>query len=158
MQPGLLPIISGRYTKDKITAACIFKDAYSGFTYVHLMSSCNLDRTVAAKQDFEKIASIYGATKTKQYHADNEHFACKGFRDVVSLANQKIIFCGVAAHHQNSIIENQIGLLTRWARTSLLHARRRRPNEIATILWPYGLKSSCSRYNEFHFDKNSLSP
>ena len=96
---------------------------YTQDLHVHLMRLCNLDQTIAAKQAFEMIASTYGATKTKQYHADNGHFSCKGFRDVVSLANQKITLCGVGAHHQNSIIENQSGVLTRWSRTSLLHAR-----------------------------------
>ena len=107
MQPGILPRISGRHTKERINAACVFKDAYSGFTYIHLMTSCDLDQTIAAKHAFEKTAATYGVT-VKQYHADNGHFACKGFRDVVSFANQKITFCGVGAHHQNGIIENQI--------------------------------------------------
>ena len=122
-QPGLLPRISGNHTRDRISAACIFKDVYSKFTYVHLMTSCDLEQTIAAKHAFEKLAATYNVT-VQRYHADNGHFACKGFRDVVSDANQKISFCGVGAHHQNGIVENMIGLLTRWARTSLLHAKR----------------------------------
>ena len=121
------------------------------------MTSCDLDQTIAAKLAFEKLANGYGIT-IQHYHADNGHFACKGFRDVVAQANQKISFCGVGAHHQNGIVENQIGLLTRWSRTSLLHAKRLWPGAISTILWPYALKNACSQYNEFHFDRNGLSP
>ena len=75
------------------------------------MTTCDLDQTIAAKIAFERLAASYDV-KVKHYHADNGHFACKGFRDVVHAAGQKITFCGVGAHHQNGIIENMIGLLT----------------------------------------------
>ena len=157
IQPGLMPRISGRHTTDRITATVMFKDVISGFTYGHLMTSCDLEQTLEAKYAFEKLAATYGV-KIKRYHADNGHFACKGFREAVSEAGQKITFCGVGAHHQNGIIENQIGLITRWARTSLLHAKRRWPSAITTLLWPYALKTAIDRYNDFHFDKNGLTP
>ena len=156
-QPGLLPRISGHHTRERISAACVFKDCYSGFTYVHLMTSCDLEQTINAKVSFEKLASTYGVS-VKQYHADNGHFACKGFRDAVTASNQKITFCGVGAHHQNGIVENMIGLLTRWSRISLLHAKRRWPQAITTILWPYALKSACARYNQLHLDADGCSP
>ena len=121
------------------------------------MTSCDLEQTLEAKYAFEKLAATYGV-KIKRYHADNGHFACKGFREAVAEAGQKITFCGVGAHHQNGIIENQIGLITRWARTSLLHAKRRWPKAITTLLWSYALKTVIDRYNDFHFDKNGSSP
>ena len=121
------------------------------------MTSCDLDQTINTKLAFEKVAATYGVT-VKHYHADNGHFACKGFRDTVSNANQTITFCGVGAHHQNGLVENMIGLLTRWARTSLLHAKRKWPQVITTILWPYALKSACARYNQLHLDENGASP
>ena len=156
-QPGLLPRISGNYTRDRITSACIFKDAYSSFTYVHLQTSFDLEQTINAKIVFEKLAETYGV-KVKHYHADNGHYACQGFRNAISEAGQTISFCGVGAHHQNGVAENMIGLLTRWARTSLLHAKKRWSQAISTILWPYALKAACSRYNELHLDKNGVSP
>ena len=94
IQPGLMPRISGRQTTDRITATVMFKDVTSGFTYGHLMTSCNLEKTLEAKQAFEKLAATYGV-KVKRYHADNEHFACKGFRNAVAEAGQTITFCGV---------------------------------------------------------------
>ena len=51
-----------------------------------------------------------------------------------------------------------IGLLTRWARTSLIHAKIRWPQSITTILWPYTLKSECSRYNQLYLDAYDASP
>ena len=55
-------------------------------------------------------------------------------------------------------MENHIGLLTRWARTSLLNAKRYWPEMISTILWPYALKAASIRYNQLHFNKDGLSP
>ena len=66
--------------------------------------------------------------------------------------------CGVGAHHQNNIVENMIGLLTRWARTSLLYAKRRWHQAITTISLPYALKSARARYNQLHLDKYDASP
>ena len=48
--------------------------------------------------------------------------------------------------------------MTRWTRTSLLHAKRRWPSVITTLLCPYALKTAIDRYNDFHFDKNGLTP
>ena len=156
-QPGLIPRICGKHTMDRICAAVVFKDHNSDFDYTHLMTSCNLEETIAAKQAFEKIAATYNV-KIKHYHADNGHFACQGFRDEVARCGQTISFCGVGAHHQNGIVENHIGLLTRWSRTSLLHAKRHWPEMITTILWPYALKAASQRYNQFHINKQGLSP
>ena len=121
------------------------------------MTSCDLDQTLNSKVAFEKLAAFYGV-EVKHYHADNGTFACEGFRNAVSSSNQKITFCGVGAHHQNGIVENMIGLLTRGARTSLLHAKQRWPQAITTILWPYALKSTCDTYNQLHLDEHGASP
>ena len=123
-QPGLLPIISGNHTRDRISSTCIFKGVHFKFTYFHLIKSCDLEQTINSKHAFEKLAATYAVTM-RHYHADNGHFFCKRFRDTVYNSNQKITFCGVAVHHQNGIVENMIGLLTRWARTSLLHSKKR---------------------------------
>ena len=89
-QPGLLSRISENHTRDKISAACIFKDVHSKFTYVHIMISCDLEPTISVKHSFEKLAATYGVI-VKHYHADNGHLACKGFRDTVYNLNQKMI-------------------------------------------------------------------
>ena len=56
-QPGLLPRIDGKHTRDRISSACIFKDVHSGFTYVHLQTSCDIEQTINAKHAFEKVAT-----------------------------------------------------------------------------------------------------
>ena len=68
--PGLLPRISGNHTRNSISAACIFKDVHSKFTYVNLMTSCNIEQTIDGKHAFENLVATYGVTM-KHYHADN---------------------------------------------------------------------------------------
>ena len=75
-QPGLIPRICGKHTMDRICEAVVFKDHKSDLGYTHLMTSCNLEETIAAKQAFEKIAATYNV-KIKHYHADNGHFDCQ---------------------------------------------------------------------------------
>ena len=41
----------------------------------------------------------------KNYHYDNGRFADNGFVDAINSKIQKLDFCGVEAHRQNSIIE-----------------------------------------------------
>jgi hypothetical protein len=94
----------------------------------------------------------------KAYHADNGIFAEQLFRDEVNSSQQRISFCAVGAHHQNGIVERHIGTLTQGARTSLLHAQRRWPEAIGTILWPFAWKDFERRYNNLFVDTDGLSP
>ena len=70
-------------------------------------------------------------------HADNRINAEKVFRDEVTKSNQTITFCGVGTHHQNGVLDNHIGRMTRGARTNLLHAQRRWSDAIGESLWLY---------------------
>ena len=77
----------------------------------------------------------------KHYHADNGRFADNGFIDDINTKDQKIIFCGVGAHHQNGIIENRNKMLTLGARTLLLQGMRMWPTMIDSIFWLFTMKS-----------------
>ena len=156
-QPGLVPRISGKHTRQRITAATCFLDHYSDFSYTHLCTSTTQEATLEAKAAYEKLAASHGV-QIKSYHADNGRFAEKGFRDAVHDANQTISFCAVNAHHQNGLIEKFIQDLTRGARTLLLHAKRHWPEAIGTILWPFALKAFEDRRNHWHLDANGKSP
>ena len=156
-QPGLVPRISGRHTRQRIYAATVFLDHYSDFSYTHLCVSTSQDETLKAKAAYEKLAATHGVS-VKHYHADNGRFAEKGFRDVVHASNQTISFCAVNAHHQNGLIENFIGQLERGGRILLLHAKRHWPEAIGTILWPFAIKAYEDRRNHWHLDKDGKSP
>ena len=98
MQPGLVPRISDRHTRERNTAVTCFMDHKSDFGYIHLCTTTSQEKTLAGKVAFEKLAESHGV-KVVAYYADNGRFAKLGFRELVASANQTIIFCGVDAHH-----------------------------------------------------------
>lgn len=156
-QPGLVPRLDGRHTRERINSATVFIDHVSGLSYSHLQTSADNVQTVEAKAGYERFAASHNVN-IKSYHADNGIFAEQAFTDVVHDSNQTITFCAVGAHHQNGIVERHIQTLTHGTRTNLLHAQRRWPEAIGTILWPFAWKDFEFRYNHFKLDKDGKSP
>ena len=113
-QPGLVPRLDGRHTRDRITAACVFFDHVSGLSYSHMQTSVDNEQTVEAKAAYEQFADKHGV-RVKAYHADNGVFAEEAFRDDVKVNLQSITYCAVGAHHQNGIAERHIQTLTHGA-------------------------------------------
>ena len=150
-QPGLLPRISGRHTKDCICGATGFYDHHSGYSYSALQTSLDGDQTLAAKNSFECHADSCGVS-VKSYRADNGRFAEKSFRDAIKEARQIIDFCAVGTHNQNGIIESHFQRLSSSARTLLLHAKRHWPAMMSVMLWPFAYKYAELLYN--HLQKN----
>ena len=85
-QPGLVPRISGRHTKDRICGATGFMDHHTGYSYSALQTSLGGMQTLTAKQSFEAHADGCGVN-VKSYRADNGRFAEKSFRDAVKQSN-----------------------------------------------------------------------
>ena len=67
------------------------------------------------------------AQAIKHYQDDNGRFSDNGFIDDINQKDQKITFCGVGSHHQNSFFENKNKILNTGARMLLLHDM---------IMWP----------------------
>ena len=88
----------------------------------------------------------------KHYQADNRRSADNGFVDAVNSKSQKLTFCGVGAHHQNSIIENRNKVLTTGARTLLLHCIRIWPQIIDDMFCPFEMKAVAKRLNILQVD------
>jgi hypothetical protein len=145
-QPGLIPQMSGHLTNLRVMGATIFADHFSDHVYVYLMKDLTLAETLMAKHADEKYLASFGV-ESKAYHADNGHFADKGFRDDCNSCNQTITFCGVGSHHQNGIAERKIKDITLGAWTLLLHAKRMFPEYISTIFWPFAVKCCKDRMN-----------
>ena len=74
------------------------------------------------------------------------------------MAQQKYSYCGVGAHHQNGIAEVMNKKLSHGARTSLLHAKKKWPEVISTILWPFGYKNVEERHNHLDLNADGMSP
>ena len=156
-QPGLVPRMDSKHTKDRITAGCVFFDHVTNHSYTHLQTSADNEQTIEAKRAYERYALTHGVT-LKRFHADNGIFAEKAFRDEIDQSNQKITYCAVGAHHQNGLVERHIGTLTKGARINLLYAQRKWPEAIGTILWPFAWKDFERKYNHLSFDDNGLAP
>ena len=139
-QPGLVPRMDSKHTKERITAGCVFFDHVSNHSYTHLQTRVDNDQTIQAKRAYERFVASHGVT-LKRFHADNGIFAEKGFRDEINdTPGHTITYCAVGAHHQNGIVERHIGTLTNGARTNLLYAQRKWPEAVGTILWPFAWK------------------
>ena len=156
-QPGLVPRMDGKHTKQRIVGGAVFKDHVSSYSYTHLQTSLDLSQSISAKDGFEKHADSNGVS-VKSYHSDNGIFAEQGFRDAVSDAAQTISYCAVNHHSQNGIAERHIGELTKGSRANLLHAQRRWPEAIGTILWPFAWKYFECIFNAFHVTDDGRTP
>ncbi len=77
-QPGLIPQMSGHLTNLQVMGAMVFVDHYSDHVYVYLMCDLTLEETLLAKHAYERFLATLGVD-SKAYHANNGHFADKGF-------------------------------------------------------------------------------
>jgi hypothetical protein len=68
------------------------------------MQGLTLYETLLAKSSFEQHAHE-GSVTINSYHADNVCFADSGYQQAFKDADQKIAYCAVGAHHQNSMVE-----------------------------------------------------
>ena len=82
----------------------VFVDHATDFTYVHMHQHLTTDEMIDAKHAFERLAAQHGV-QILHYHCNNRRFADKAFVDDVRAGHQTITFCGVGAHHQNSVAE-----------------------------------------------------
>ena len=92
------------------------------------------------------------------YHANNGRFADNGFVEAINRKYQKITFCGVGAHHQNSIVENKNRLVTNGARTLLLYGIITWPQMIHEMFWQFSIKAVAERHNSLQVDHKGQTP
>ena len=156
-QPGLVPQTGGTLKRSRIHCSTIFIDHLTSFAFSFLQRSTGHEETLDAKASFEKFANVYDVT-IRSYHADNGRFAETAFKNDCKRCDQDISFCAVGAHNQNGIVEANTKTFTLGARTSLLHAKRLRPEAITTMLWPFALQYFVNCYNTFHLDDEGKSP
>ena len=135
-QPGLVPQSMGKLTNDRFWGSVIYVDDISDFIYNHLVKRISSKETLESKLSYERVLLSYGR-KAQGYHADNLRFNDSNFKGSCIKGGQKLTFCGVGAHHQNGIVETKNKIVCNGARTLLLHAKRKWPKIISTVLYPY---------------------
>ena len=106
-QVGFFAQLKGRLTKNRYRAATIFVNHFSGYKYAHMMTNLSSEETVAAKRAFKLHESESGVT-ILHYHADNGRFCDNAFQAACKQGGQRLTFCGVNTHFQNSRAEKAI--------------------------------------------------
>jgi hypothetical protein len=119
--PELIPQLKGKLQHSKYTCAMIFIDKFSNKDFVYCQMKMNTKQTLEAKAHCEQHFREHSVT-IQHYHSDNGQFYNGEFCKSCLKANQKLTFCGVNAHHQNSITKNHIRELSRMSCSILLHA------------------------------------
>jgi hypothetical protein len=132
-------------------------DHISNYIYVHLIKDFTIPETLLAKLAFKKLCARADCS-VKHYQADNGQLSDKEFLATCNNLNQTIEFCGVGAHHQNGIIENQNKQLTQTAIVLLLHCIRMGPQMVDQMFWPFAIKAAAERINSLHIDTDGHTP
>ena len=138
LNPGCIPELKGRLTKQCYHAAIISVDHYSSLSYIQMQWQLTSNETLEAKNAFKAVA-WHHYIKVWHYHANNGRFADTTFIKNVTWKGQTISYCGVNTHFQNGIAVKQICNLQEQARKQLLHAKVRWPSAIKINLWPSAL-------------------
>ena len=121
-QPGLVPRMDSKHTRERITAGCVFYDHVSRLSYTHMQTSANNDQTIEAKVAYERFAHNHGV-KLRRFHADNGIFAEQAFKQTIQESpGQSITYCGVGAHHQNGLVERHNGTFSIFGSFFLKHS------------------------------------
>ena len=153
---GFFAQLKGRLTKRRYTCSTVFVDNYSRYRYVHMQETTSSKDTIAVKNAFELHAMSMGVT-ISHYHCDNGRFQDNAFLNSCRDNHQRISFCGVNAHNQNSIAERAIRDITEQARKMLLFAIGRWPRALDLSLWPYAVRTATFIHNQLPCDEEGRS-
>jgi hypothetical protein len=92
------------------------------------------------------------------YCGDNGVYKARGFTDDLLKQSRTMKYCGVGAHHHNSIAEWTIRSLSTSARTMLLHSMIHWPTETTLDLWPFAMEYAVYLWNCLPCSPSGLSP
>jgi hypothetical protein len=102
--PGYVDIYKEKPTTARFTAALVYVDHASRYTFVKCHYTTSGMEAIEGKQRFEQLASSF-SMKIKSYRADNGIMACQEYVHHVNQNQQTISYCGVNHHAQYGIAE-----------------------------------------------------
>jgi hypothetical protein len=148
----------GRGTSsNEYTGGTLFCDAASGRIFVHHQVSLNAHETIHSKQQFERDALTAGVL-IKGYNTDNGIYTAAEFQAELAKLEQSIRYSGVGGHHHNGVAENAIKNVVRSARTLMIHAALRWPEQSEKELWPLALDHAVWLHNHTPRQDSGYSP
>ena len=135
--PGRLYHTKGKSDPpDMFSGGCVFIYHASGYMSIKHQVAINSTETVNTKTTFEREAQSQGVV-IKGYHTDNGIFNASECMGELLKKQQNIRFSGAGASHQNGAAERAIKTVVAMARTMLMHAALRCPEEtFYTDIWP----------------------
>ena len=129
------------------SGGCVFIEHASGYVSIKHQVAINDTETVKAKLIFERGSQIQGVV-IKGYHTDNGIFNASEFMKGLLKKKQKIRFSGAGASHQKGAVARAIKIVFTMARTMLMHAVLKCPEEkFSTDLWPMARYYAVWVYN-----------
>ena len=128
------------------TCGTLFVDHVSGKLFNYPQISTTASETITSKHQLEALVADEGF-HIKKYHSGNVIFASTDFKSDCNWLNQKYIFSGVGAHHQNGIAERNIKTVVKWVQANLLHCALHWPAKASIILWPFALSYAVWEFN-----------
>ncbi len=138
------------FEREQIGSSCgtLFVDHASGKLFNFFHYSTNAIETISSKHCLESLAWQEGIS-IKKYHADNGVFALNVFKEDCASLDQRYLFNGVGAHHQNRIAEQNIKTVAQWACINMLHfachwpAKPMSASGHSQLIMPYGFSTAC---------------
>ena len=141
----------------KFTGGTIFIDISSGYMGINNQVSLKAFETINSKRRFEREMGLYGHIVQK-YLGDNGVFRSREFQAELQKRQQTIEFCGVGAHHQNGVAERAIRTISDSARTMIIHAAIKWPEEVDISLWPMAVDYAVYLYNRMPGRLSDVAP
>ena len=117
----------------------------------------NATENVKEKLNFEMEAHSQGGV-IKGCHTDNGIFNASEFMEELLNKQQNIRFSGSGVSHKNGSSDRVINTVVTMARTMLMHADLRCPEDtLSTDLWPMAIYYAVWVYNRNHAMQSGLS-
>ena len=129
------------------SVGCVFIDHASGYGSIKHQVDIKATETVKETLTFDREDQSQGVV-IKGYHTDNGIVNASEFMDELLKNQQKIRFSGAGASYQNGAAERAIKTVVTMARTMLMHAAPRCPEDtLYTDLWPTTMDYNILVYN-----------